>query len=279
MSNSISCNTSINSININEQNLVPISELPFQYNISTIETIEAKEKNSKKEKMVKSNRQQTVESKSQFSLEQWFSPTSKKNNPGTTEDNSTSLVTVIDLTENSNSEISDVEINEELKNEEIIVLRDNKQSNINKTKLSLRKSITPKKICKPTSDNTKKNKSVIKSPYFSRKTNVFNEKSKFKKMKIKDKDDKEVIDLIDSVEENEDSEDTIQDSELDFKQDCNDSSSTEQDNETISKTDNEEDSLNEDQKVNDVLTIDNEESIPPVPKTEECNYHLSLSII
>jgi len=249
---------------INEQNLIPISELPFQYNISTISTIEAKEEKEKKVKMVKNR--QAVEKNNQYSIEQWFSPNSKKKNQelkASTEDNSNSLITFIDLTENSSSEVSDIELNEELK-EEIIILNDDKKNLNGNKKLSLRKSITPKKISKNTP--TKNSKLLIKSPYFSRKKEVVNEKPK-QESKIIDK--KKVINLIDSSGEENDSEDTIQDNEQDIKQismQDNDSFS-EQDNETMNKTDNEEDGLKESEKY-----IEDEKNASPTFETKESNY-------
>jgi hypothetical protein len=152
---------------INEQLLVPISELPFQYNNSVISTIEAIEK-KEKEKMVKTRKQKREEEKNmtsnQHSIEKWFSPKSKKKISNKNNRNlENEKLTVIDLTEISDTESKDSEAT-------VVVLQEEEVTSPNAKKNSL----TPKKSI----NNMNKiedeiqlinENNVIKSPYFKGK--------------------------------------------------------------------------------------------------------------
>lgn len=181
-------NNNNSSDSINEKFLVPISELPFQYNnsiISSIETLEKKEKEKKKEIMVKTRKQrkeEKSENSNQHSLEKWFSPNSKpKLSKNKYLNNEPENVTLIDLTENSDTESKDSEAT-------VVVAQDEVNSiGIKSEKVSEKNTITSKK--NDINNNiTIENKNeirignefeieienkVIKSPYFSRSSKNF----------------------------------------------------------------------------------------------------------
>eukprot|EP00833_Pecoramyces_ruminatium_P016328 jgi/Orpsp1_1/1190360/evm.model.d7180000078521.1 len=181
-------NNNNSSDSINEKFLVPISELPFQYNnsiISSIETLEKKEKEKKKEIMVKTRKQrkeEKSENSNQHSLEKWFSPNSKpKLSKNKYLNNEPENVTLIDLTENSDTESKDSEAT-------VVVAQDEVNSiGIKSEKVSEKNTITSKK--NDINNNiTIENKNEIrignefeieienkdiKSPYFSRSSKNF----------------------------------------------------------------------------------------------------------